>query len=78
MPSKKNKVHIMVDSGFYDNILEKGRKKMEKKLKSLSGFNKNLSNLDFTRIVNLNGGGINLGEFKNERLKISKNKKKKR
>lgn len=75
MPLKKRSVHIMVDSDFYDNILEKGRKAMEKKLKALSGFNKPLTNLDFTRMVNINGGMINLGKFKNERLKTSKKKK---
>ncbi len=75
---KKRTVHINVDSGFYDNVLEKGRKEMEKKLNRVSGFDKTLSGIDFTRMVNLNGGEINLGKFKNERFKSSKKKRKKR
>jgi len=78
MPLKKRSVHITVDAGFYDNILEKARKDMERKMKSLSGFDKPLTNTNFTRMLNLNGGKINLGNFKNERFKISKTKREKR
>ncbi len=78
MVSKKRTVHITVDSDFYDNVLEKGRKEMEKQLRNISGFNKPLTSLNFTRMVSLNGGNINLGKFKNARAKVSKNKRKKR
>lgn len=59
----RSKVNINVDSSFFDNVFEKERRKLEKKIKLNSGIDKNLSQVNFTKIIARNKIRLNKDLF---------------
>ncbi len=73
----KQGIQIKVDKLFFDNIFEKERIALQKKISSKTGVQKNLSQVKFTQMIALNKAQLKIPKFKFE-LDDGRPKKKKR
>ena len=68
-------VSLKVDEKFFDNVFEKGRKNLQKKIMLKSGMDVRLSTMEFTKILAKNNFNFNVGKIKFENAKAKKSKK---